>query len=166
VNNQTRLLSRMGPWRWLLPLPLALGILSLSVSFLRPVEAKAFTVNRGAVLREVRGSGTLESVQEVPLAFKVGGRIRELPVDEGSTIRQGQLLGRLDPTDLEAQFSVARSRRGQAEAAIGRAGAELDQARATADRARGDFQRVQQLHRDGILSRADLDAAQEKVKVA
>ena len=166
MSDWTRSLGHFKNLRWLLLVLAAIVVLALSVRFLRPVDAKAFTVSRGTVLQEVRGSGTLESVQEVPLAFKVGGRIRELLVDEGSTVSQGQVLGRLDPTDLEAQFSVAQSSRGQAEAAIARAGAELEQVRATANRSRGDFHRAQQLHRDGILSRADLDVALEKMKVA
>lgn len=166
MSDQTRFFGRIGAWRWLLLLPVALGVLALGVRFLRPIDAQAFTASRGTVMREVRGSGTLESVQEVPLAFKVGGRIRELPVDEGTRIAAGQLLGRLDPTDLQAQLAMAQSNRGQAEAAIARAGAELEQVRATANRSRDDFLRIQRLHRDGILSQADLDAALEKVKVA
>ncbi len=152
--------------RLFLLIPLLLLGVFLGLRFTVPVEALARTVDRGPVLREVRGTGTLESVQEVPLAFKVGGRIRDLPLEEGTPIRQGQILGHLDPADLAAQLSVAEAGRQQAEAGVGRAGAELDQARATAGRARADFQRLQQLFRDGILSRADLDAAQEKLRVA
>lgn len=152
--------------RWLLALPLVLVAGMISIRLTLPVAAKAHTVDRGPVLKEVRGSGTLESVQEVPLAFKVGGRIRELLVEEGAVLRQGQVLGRLDPADFEAQVLVAQSGRGQAEAAVGRAGAEQEQARATARRAQEDFQRAQRLHQDGILSKADLELFQEKKNVA
>lgn len=152
--------------RWLLAIPLILVAGVIAIRLALPVEAKAHIVDRGPVLKEVRGSGTLESVQEVPLAFKVGGRIRELVIEEGTAIRQGQVLGRLDPADFEAQVAVARSGRGQAEAAVGRAGAEQDQARATARRAQEDFLRAQRLHQDGILSRADLEVFQEKRNVA
>ncbi|MBI3132226.1 MAG: efflux RND transporter periplasmic adaptor subunit [Acidobacteria bacterium] len=149
------------PW-----IPPALLLGGLAFRFIVPVEAAAYRVDRGPVLREVRGTGTLESVQEVPLAFKMGGRITELQVDEGSPIRRGQVLGRLDPADFQAQLAMASSGRGQAEAALGRTGAELEQARASASRAKADHQRIQQLHREGILSRAELDAAQERLKVA
>ncbi len=160
------MLKKLRARNWALLGASALLLGALVVRFAVPVAVHSHRVDRGPVLREVRGTGTLESVQEVPLAFKVGGRIAALPFDEGASIRQGQLLGWLDPSTLQAEFSVAKSGRGAAEAGVGRAGAELDQAKATASRAREDFQRFQRLHQQGILSRSDLDQSQEKLKVA
>ena len=157
--TQNRLFRRLA-----LLLPVAILLLG-GVRFLVPVEALGAHVNRGPVFQEVRGTGTLESVQEVPLAFKVGGRIMELPLDEGSPITKGQVLGRLDPNDLREQLAVAQAARGSAQAGIGKAQADLVQARATQQRAHSDFERVKRLQAEGILSRADLDAAQERLKV-
>lgn len=151
--------------RGLALLPPAVVLLFLGLRFLVPVEAVGATVSRGPVSVDVRGTGTLESVQEVPLAFKVGGRILELPLDEGSTITTGQVLGRLDPNDLREQLAIAQANRGSAQAGIGKALADLAQAEATQQRARSDFERVKHLHSAGILSRADLDSAQERLKV-
>jgi len=150
-------------WIWAPP---ALVLVVLGIRYLKPVEARGARADRGPVTLDVRGTGTLESVQEVPLAFKVGGRILELPLDEGTTIAKGQVLGRLDPNDLREQLAVAQAARGSAEAGVGKATADLDQARATQQRARSDFERVKRLQGEGILTRADLDAAQERVKVA
>lgn len=145
--------------------PPAVILLILGVRFFVPVEATAATVDRGPVSVDVRGTGTLESVQEVPLAFKVGGRIMDLPFDEGSRIAKGQMLGRLDPNDLKEQLGVAQAARGVAQAGIGKAQADMAQAQASLQRARSDFERVKSLCAQGILSRADLDAAQERLKV-
>lgn len=153
-------------FRRLAMVPPGLLLLVLGARFLVPVDALGATVNRGPVSMDVRGTGTLESVQEVPLAFKVGGRILELPLDEGSPITKGQVLGRLDPNDLREQLAVAQAARGSAQAGIGKATADLEQALATQARTRTDFKRVQRLQTEGILSRADLDAAQERLKVA
>lgn len=152
-------------FRRLALVPPAILLLVLGIRFLVPVDALGATVTRGPVSIDVRGTGTLESVQEVPLAFKVGGRILALPLDEGSSITKGQVLGRLDPNDLREQLAVAQAARGVAQAGIGKAQADLEQARATQQRARSDFERVQRLQTEGILSRADLDAAQERLKV-
>ena len=145
--------------------PPALLLLILGVRFLVPVEALSAPVDRGPVSMDVRGTGTLESVQEVPLAFKVGGRIQDLPLDEGSLITKGQVLGRLDPNDLREQLAVAHAARGAAQAGIGKAQADMEQVRANRQRARSDFERMQRLQGEGILSRADLDVAQERLKV-
>jgi RND family efflux transporter MFP subunit len=151
--------------RCLALVPPALLLLILGVRFLVPVEALSAPVDRGPVSMDVRGTGTLESVQEVPLAFKVGGRIQDLPLDEGSLITKGQVLGRLDPNDLREQLAVAHAARGAAQAGIGKAQADMEQVLANRQRARSDFERMQRLQREGILSRADLDVAQERLKV-
>ena len=132
----------------------------------RRLRSQAAPAAQAPAADGIHGTGTLESVQEVPLAFKVGGRILELPLDEGSAIVKGQLLGRLDPGDLQAQVAVARAARGVAQAGTLKARADLDQARAAQLRAGDDFRRAQRLHQEGVLSRADLDAAQEKLSVA
>lgn len=98
-------------FRRLALVPLAVLLLVAGVRFVVPTHALGAIVNRGPVSLDVRGTGTLESVQEVPLAFKVGGRILELPLDEGSPITKGQVLGRLDPNDLREQLAVAQAAR-------------------------------------------------------
>lgn len=147
-------------------IPIALLVAILTWRFTAPVEARVRTLDRGPVYLEVRGTGTLESVQEVPLAFKVGGRIQDLPLDEGSLIHVGQVLGRLDPSDWKEQLTMAEAGRGVAEAFLGKAQADLEQSIATRQRARSDFERVQRLFEQGILSKSDLDLSQERVKVA
>ena len=151
--------------RRLAMIPPAILLLVVGIRFLLPVNARAARVDFGPVSLEIRGTGTLESVQEVPLAFKVGGRIQDLPFDEGAPITQGQILGHLDPNDLREQLGVAQAARGVAQASIGKAEADISQARASLHRAQSDFERIKNLHAQGILSRADLDASQERLKV-
>lgn len=133
---------------------------------LRPVSVQGHRVDRGLVTTEVRGSGTLESVQEVPVAFRVGGRILDLPLEEGTRVRAGQLLGRLDPVDAERQLRVAQANQAFAQSGVSRSSAELEHTLATRDRARADLERARNLFKEGILSRADLDAFVERARVA
>jgi HlyD family secretion protein len=147
-------------------IPLSLFAVILLWRFTAPVTARTRTLDQGPVYLEVRGTGTLESVQEVPLAFKVGGRIQELPLDEGSKIRVGQVLGRLDPSDLREMLTVAEAGRGAAEAFRGKTQADLEQAIATRQRARADVERIQRLFEQGIISKSELELFQERAKLA
>jgi HlyD family secretion protein len=52
-------------------------------------------------------SGTIEAT-ELHLSFKVSGRLIERPVDEGSRVEPGQLIGRLESQDLEAEAERLR----------------------------------------------------------
>src|SRR5262249_36139213 len=47
---------------------------------------------------DVVTTGTIEAVH-VRLGFKVAGRLAEVPVSEGNTVKAGQLLGRIEPQD-------------------------------------------------------------------
>ncbi|MCY7359531.1 MAG: biotin/lipoyl-binding protein, partial [Rudanella sp.] len=56
----------------------------------------------------VTASGLLSSAQEARLSFKIGGIINKLYVDEGQTVRKGQLLATLILTEINAQVSQAQ----------------------------------------------------------
>jgi RND family efflux transporter MFP subunit len=47
--------------------------------------------------------GTLRPEAEVDLAFKLPGRVVEIPVKKGDLVQAGDLLARIDPRDVEAQ---------------------------------------------------------------
>ncbi|MGA0557229.1 efflux RND transporter periplasmic adaptor subunit [Larkinella sp. VNQ87] len=56
----------------------------------------------------VVASGLVSSSEEAKLSFKVGGIIEKLYVDEGQTVRKGQLLATLNLTEINAQVSQAQ----------------------------------------------------------
>ena len=50
-------------------------------------------------------SGNIE-LTEVNIAFKTAGRLIERTVDEGDTVKQGQVIARLDRDQLTAQHAL------------------------------------------------------------
>jgi HlyD family secretion protein len=75
--------------------------------------------------------GNIEMTQ-VDVAFKMSGKLNQLPVQEGAAVTQGALLGRLDTAQLESQrdrdraaLSAAESQIPQLETAIDRQKAAL-----------------------------------------
>jgi HlyD family secretion protein len=124
----------------------------------------------------VSGSGTLEAT-EVRVASEVGGRILEFPAREGDTMRAGQLVARLDDTDL-------RLARDQARAAADLARAQLDltlsgareeditqaleglaQAEENARRANEDQARMRELFAAGSVTQKQRDDADARATV-
>ena len=73
----------------------------------------------------VSASGTVVPAKWAQLSFKIGGRVEELAVEVGDEVVAGQLLARLDATELE--HAVA-----QAEAGLALAQANLAQVKAGA----------------------------------
>lgn len=68
----------------------------------------------------VVASGLVSSSEEARLSFKVGGIINKLYVDEGQSVRKGQLLTTLNLTEIDAQVSQAHLAQEKAERDLGR----------------------------------------------
>jgi HlyD family secretion protein len=66
---------------------------------------------------EIRVSGHVEAT-EVQVAADVGGRLIELRVAEGDRVAAGDLIGRLDATDIELQIARARAERAASDAQL------------------------------------------------
>jgi HlyD family secretion protein len=69
-------------------------------------------------------SGTIEAT-EVHLSFKVAGRLIQRPVDEGTRVSVGTLIGRLESQDLEADAERLRESLRSTESLVPLLGTEL-----------------------------------------
>jgi HlyD family secretion protein len=117
-------------------------------------------------------------VRQVNLSFKVDGRIETLAVDEGDTVKAGQVLASLDKRYFQDDLRLMQARRDNAAANLARLQhgsrpEEIAQARAqtvdreaTLARARADFARAKELIRSGGISKEDYDLRQTAVQVA
>ncbi|MGM9506387.1 efflux RND transporter periplasmic adaptor subunit [Larkinella sp. GY13] len=68
----------------------------------------------------VVASGLVSSSEEAKLSFKIGGIIQKTYVDEGQTVRKGQLLATLNLTEINAQVSQAQFSNEKAERDLNR----------------------------------------------
>jgi RND family efflux transporter MFP subunit len=143
-----------------------------------PRVVQVVAAQEAAIERAVAVTGTLAAEDQVTVSFKVAGRLDALDVDLGSTVRQGQVIGRLTPTDFELRVTQADAALQQARARLGLAGdggeegvdlaqaAVVRQARAILDQATLTRDRAAAFVKKGIGSQADLDAAEANFRVA
>ncbi len=108
-----------------------------------PVEVR--TPLRGEMLAVYAGTASLEADQEAAVVAKVGGEVRSLHVEEGMTVRAGQVLARLDGDQLRL---------------------ETDKANATLARLDRDYKRNVELHQKGMLSPGAVDNLKFEVDAA
>ncbi|WP_462321621.1 efflux RND transporter periplasmic adaptor subunit [Halochromatium sp.] len=104
------------------------------------VEAKQVPVTR-IVHAEV------QPVERPEARARIAGLLRELVVDEGDAVEDGQVIARVEPPKLESRIAAARAERTRAEAS------ERQTQRALA--------RAEELHVEDVMSQADLDDARE-----
>lgn len=81
-------------------------------------EREEHIVSRGTLAAMVNATGTILPEKQTTLSFKTPGRVAEVPVQEGQTVREGDVLARLETTDIE--YAIA-----QAELALQTAQAQL-----------------------------------------
>ncbi|WP_064198319.1 MULTISPECIES: efflux RND transporter periplasmic adaptor subunit [Emticicia] len=65
-------------------------------------------VSKKSLSEPIIASGVLSSKSEMKLAFKTGGMIRRVYVQEGQFVKEGQLLAELDLSEIDAQVRQAK----------------------------------------------------------
>jgi HlyD family secretion protein len=109
-------------------------------------------VRRGDVLATVEATGTLEAVTTVEVGTQVSGTIKTLGADFNSQVRRGQVIAELDPSLFDTQVAQER-------ATVARLKAEVDRARVQAEDAKVKLGRAQDLAKQELIAKSDLDAA-------
>ena len=134
-------------------LVLLLGACSKAPPAAEPLRAvKTMVIAPASAGGSYEYAGEIRARVESRLAFRVGGKMTDRPVNVGDAVRSGQVLARLDPRDLRLGEDVAR-------AAVASAAVNLQQAEA-------DFKRYRDLKDQGFISGADLERRETTLKVA
>ena len=103
-------------------------------------------------------SGYVVARRKATIAAEVTGKVSELLVEEGMTVKKGQVLARLDSILAEKDVAQAKSRAKAAEAAAAAIKADLRDAERI-------LKRTKSLSRRSIASEADLTKAQARTAV-
>jgi HlyD family secretion protein len=118
----------------------------------------------------IRASGTVTPVQAVNLSPKNSGRLAELLVDQGDRVHQGQVLARMEDSDIRAALAqseatlnqvkarLLKARNGSRSEEIDRAQAEMDAIQVQLRLATQRTVRNRNLFEQGAISRDQLDA--------
>lgn len=123
----------------------ALNVQVLTVSNVYPSQA----------LTALTASGYVTAERRAAVASKVTGRLVALYVEEGSRVKKGQVVARLESEDVEAA-------RNQAQANLNVARHNLEQARADEADASLQFKRNQELIKKGYIARSEYDTSEAR----
>ena len=104
----------------------------------------------------VRASGTIEAT-EVDVSAQVTGQVRELRVDEGSSVMPGETLALLDSVSAKASVSQAQANLDLVQAQARRVDALFAAGNATKDEKDGSDARLAQAQAALVLARKMLD---------
>ncbi len=155
-----------GRWKWyglglLLPLAVALGAWGLRGHWSAAPSSSLRTapVTRGTIEAAVLATGILKPTDLVAVGAQVSGRITNLAVELGQTVKAGDLIAEIDSTP---QINALR----KAEAALAQARAERAEQEATLANLRRTLDRQRALAARNTVPASDLDLAEADVAVS
>lgn len=102
-----------------------------SVADVTEIPVKLFAAQSKVISEPVIAPGFISSATEARLSFKTGGVIERIYVEEGQSVRKGQLLATINLTEINAM---------------------VQQAKEGLDKAQRDYDRTQNLYKDTVAS--------------
>ncbi len=114
----------------LAPLLLLFFYVALRSGPLASVPVTVATVEKRAITPVLSGIGTIEARYTFRIGSVAAGRLKRLSVDVGDMVKAGQVVGEIDPVDLDEHLGAQRSAIKRAEAGVLSAEAQLRDAKA------------------------------------
>ena len=117
-----------------------------------PTEVSVVTVEPAPIADRVELTGAVQGYRTVQVRSQVSGVIVARPFREGSQVKAGEVLFRIDPTTYDADFRNAQAQAADAEARLANA--------------ESNASRLRPLLADNAVSQQDVDNAESAVKQA
>ncbi len=130
------------------------------------IEVELARTKKITITEKVSASGTVQPVTEVKLAPEVSGEITELNVEDGDSVRQGEVLVKIRPDVWLSQLERSEATLNQQKANVESSKAALSRAEATFLRSEQEFNRQQKLWNEKVISEAEWQLAQQNYKIA
>src|SRR6516164_8989643 len=151
--------SRRRRWLWLG----ALAAIAVAGAAWFALQPRTITVQTTAVVTSypsqqfvvLNATGYVVAQRKAAISSKATGRLEWLGVAEGSRVKEGEVIARIDSRDVRAQAQSA-------EASVGAARAALEQARVEQHNAQIELKRNQDLVAKNFISQSALDTAQAR----
>ena len=147
--------QRAGLWLGVAATVLVLGAAAywvLSAGSAVPVQAAtatAISAGSAAAASVLDATGYVVARRQATVSSKVTGKVTEVLIEEGARVREGDVLARIDDTNVRAQLDLARANLGEVKVQLADAERQLKRAR--------------ELAAESLVSQSSLDTAQANV---
>jgi HlyD family secretion protein len=176
-SQKNKLMSKK--LKWIL---ISLGILLVLLTVLSKAgvfgkdEGKKVTaekVQKRTIIELVNASGKIYPEIEVKVSPEISGIITELNVQEGDTVKKGQVLARIDADQYNIQRTQAAGGVAQSSAQVNASQAQVSNSQAALDalnaqmeQSQRNYDRLKRLFDEKVISRSELDVAEAGLRSA
>ena len=113
----------------------------------------------------VSASGKVQPKRQVNVSAQTPGRVTRIAVEEGQRVKTGQFLLEIDPKQLEGQLQRGEASVAAAQSSLLGARTSVEQGRANLELARQNLKRQEDLWKEGLTTKENLERAQNDVTV-
>ena len=113
----------------------------------------------------VSASGKVQPKRQVNVSAQTPGRVTRIAVEEGQRVKAGQFLLEIDPKQLEGQLQRGEASVAAAQSSLLGARTSVEQGRANLELARQNLKRQEDLWKEGLTTKENLEKAQNEVTV-
>jgi RND family efflux transporter MFP subunit len=159
--------------RLLIPVPVVVALAGCgeapkekAVAVSQPIAVSAVMASTETWPSIYEATGTVRARTSVVISARLMGYVREVKVQAGDRVREGQLLVRLDTRDLDVNSRRAEAAREEVRTSVPEADGAVTAAKANLDLAQVTFGRMQDLFQKKSISNQEFDEASAKLKAA
>ena len=124
------------------------------------VKVSAENAVKRTIIETVNASGQIYPEIEVKISPDISGEITELNVEEGDSVKKGQVLARIYADIYATQRDQASASVNQQQALTANSRAQLNALKATLDQAEKTYNRQKQLLDDKVISKAEFEQSE------
>lgn len=152
-----------GAYKWFVAAILLIAVVAAAYALLRndAVEVETATAvaasgSGGGGTAVLNASGYVVARRQATVSAKVTGKVAEVLIEEGTAVKEGQVLAKLDDSTTRPVYSLAQRQLESARKNLQEVEVRLAEAART-------LRRTEQLRVDNLVSESQLDAAQSEV---
>jgi HlyD family secretion protein len=128
--------------------------------YFRPAQIEQYAVQSRSLAREITGPGLLGAMNQVIVTAKIQGFLSSIDVERNDLVKIGQVIARLDASEIAHEYEAAQATARAAAEAIREAEIEKERAELALRRATQDFNRKKLLIDRKSISQAEFDLAE------
>ena len=149
-------------FKWILIIAAALIVVAVIWTLIAgknsgAVKVAVEKVAKRTIIETVTASGNIYPEVEVKISPDISGEITELNVQEGDSVKKGQVLARIFADIYALQRDEAASQVGQSQATVGNSQAALEATRASLEQAKQAYDRNKSLYDQKVISQSEFE---------
>jgi HlyD family secretion protein len=123
-------------------------------------------VTKRTIIETVNASGKVYPEIEVKISPDISGEVVELNVQEGDSVRRGQVLARIFAETYSLQRDDASARVAQSQATVANSSAAIEALKATIEQNQQNYDRYKALFDQNVVSKAELEQYETSLRTS